>query len=196
MLETGISWLTDRQKKFIPVAKENYAAYSSRVQFLNDSFPGIFSNASTNTFLVRAPRGERGAEWLGGPLLCPSQGTPLTLLSHPPQDVDNEHFIVWMRPAALPSFRKLYGRIETDLPANTELVFSVFANFPVAGFSGSKHLVVSTLSWVGGKNPFLGIAYLVVGFACIGMAVLFGGRELMGFGRKPGTYPTNNNSRR
>ena len=27
-----------------------------------------------------------------------------------------EHFIVWMRPAGLPSFRKLWGRIETDLP--------------------------------------------------------------------------------
>lgn len=28
----------------------------------------------------------------------------------------NEHFMVWMRTAALPTFRKLWGRIETDLP--------------------------------------------------------------------------------
>jgi hypothetical protein len=31
-------------------------------------------------------------------------------------DVKDEHFIVWMRTAGLPNFRKLYGKIEDDLP--------------------------------------------------------------------------------
>lgn len=34
---------------------------------------------------------------------------------------DDEHFIVWMRTAALPSFRKLWGRIDQDLPAHTQV---------------------------------------------------------------------------
>ena len=34
---------------------------------------------------------------------------------------DDEHFIVWMRTAALPNFRKLWGRIDQDLPANTQV---------------------------------------------------------------------------
>jgi hypothetical protein len=32
-------------------------------------------------------------------------------------DVENEHFMVWMRMETFPSFRKIWGRIETDLPA-------------------------------------------------------------------------------
>ena len=39
--------------------------------------------------------------------------------------VRNEHFIVWMRAAALPRFRKLYGRFTKDIPAGSELEFSI-----------------------------------------------------------------------
>jgi hypothetical protein len=39
--------------------------------------------------------------------------------------VQDEHFIVWMRTAGLPSFRKLYGRIDRDLSAGTTLEFLV-----------------------------------------------------------------------
>ncbi len=33
-----------------------------------------------------------------------------------------EHFIVWMRTAGLPNFRKLWGRIEVDLDVGTYTV--------------------------------------------------------------------------
>lgn len=95
--------------------------------------------------------------------------------------VTNEHFIVWMRTAGLPNFRKLYGRIQTTagdsstgtIPAGTTLSFNVDANFVVESFKGKKFLVISTTSWFGGKNSFLGIAYIVVGALCLVLSGLF-----------------------
>jgi len=55
----------------------------------------------------------------------------------------------------------------------------------VTAFDGKKSLVLSTTSFMGGKNTFLGIAYLVVGFACILLAVIFAVRQLFG-GRRLG----------
>uniref|UniRef100_A0A0B8RY83 Cell cycle control protein n=1 Tax=Philothamnus irregularis TaxID=1899461 RepID=A0A0B8RY83_9SAUR len=83
----------------------------------------------------------------------------------------NEEFIIWMRTAALPTFRKLYGRISHNnfsavLPPGTYYL-NIGYNYPVLNFHGSKKIILSTLSWMGGKNPFLGIAYLVLGAACI-----------------------------
>ncbi|KAM9341337.1 cell cycle control protein 50B [Symphorus nematophorus] len=87
----------------------------------------------------------------------------------------NQDFLVWMRRAALPNFRKLYRRItEGDyakgLPAgNYSLEISY--NYPVLRFDGRKKVVLSNVSWMGGKNEFLGIAYLVIGSLCVVMSI-------------------------
>ena len=108
-------------------------------------------------------------------------------------NVNDEHFIVWMRPAALPSFRKLYGRFgannalsTTTIASGQTLTFNVNANYPVQGFSGTKSLVITTLSFLGGKNAFLGDAYIVTGFLLIGMAGLFAVKQYVIGGRKLG----------
>ena len=47
------------------------------------------------------------------------------------------------------------------------------ADYPVKAFSGRKKLIISTVSWIGGRNNFLGIAYIVVGVICILLALIF-----------------------
>ena len=68
-------------------------------------------------------------------------------------NVTDEDFVVWMRVAALPSFKKLYRKIPKGaLKKDTAYVLEVHDRFPVAGFKGGKHFVLSTTSWIGGKN--------------------------------------------
>ncbi|KAJ3010814.1 UNVERIFIED_CONTAM: hypothetical protein HDU68_001960, partial [Siphonaria sp. JEL0065] len=83
-----------------------------------------------------------------------------------------ERFQVWMRPAGLPNFRKLWGRLDVDLLAG-EYTVQITNNFNVNTFGGTKSIVVSTVSILGGKNPFLGISYIVVGIVCWILGLLF-----------------------
>ncbi|XP_054433220.1 cell cycle control protein 50C-like [Pteronotus mesoamericanus] len=80
----------------------------------------------------------------------------------------NEDFIVWMRTAAFPTFKKLHRRLNRiqhfteGLPAGN-YSFHITYNFPVTGFHGEKSVVLSTLTWSGGSSLFLGLAYTVTG---------------------------------
>lgn len=78
-----------------------------------------------------------------------------------------------MRTAALPTFRKLYGKIHSDLEAQDIITVVLENNYNTYSFGGQKKLVLSTTSWIGGKNDFLGIAYLTVGGICLFMALNF-----------------------
>ena len=89
-------------------------------------------------------------------------------------DMENEHFIVWMRPAGLPNFRKLWGRIDDrDLKAGSRVRVKIEDNFDVSSFNGKKFLILSTVNAFGGKNSFLGISYIVLGGISIILAIIF-----------------------
>ncbi|RYO48142.1 Meiotically up-regulated 89 protein [Alternaria arborescens] len=84
-----------------------------------------------------------------------------------------EQFQVWMRTAGLPTFSKLYQRNDHDELSAGTYRLKIYDRFPVDKYSGTKSILISTRTVMGGKNPFLGIAYLVVGGICILLGAVF-----------------------
>ncbi|RKP16562.1 Lem3/Cdc50, partial [Rozella allomycis CSF55] len=84
----------------------------------------------------------------------------------------NERFQVWMRTAGLPTFRKVYGRLDQDIPGGTYSI-KIQTGYDVESFGGTKSFVLSTVSWMGGKNPFLGTAYITVGCVSLVLGFIF-----------------------
>ncbi|KAJ3220202.1 hypothetical protein HDU67_005528 [Dinochytrium kinnereticum] len=97
-----------------------------------------------------------------------------------------KRFQVWMRPAGLPNFRKIWGRTDKSIPKGTYNI-NIKNNFDVASYGGTKSIVISTVSILGGKNPFLGVAYIVVGVLCWILGIVFLLRHMIK-PRKPGDY--------
>ena len=88
------------------------------------------------------------------------------------QDVENPHFIVWMRTAGLPNFRKLYGEISEGLKKG-DYKLEIENLYDVSSFAGSKYFVLSTTNLLGGTNYFLAICYIIVGALCIMFGIIF-----------------------
>ena len=97
----------------------------------------------------------------------------------PLEGVTNEHFIVWMRVAPTPNFRKLYGWLNQSIDAGTELVFTVRANYAVTPFKGGKALVLSTNTIFGGRYDALWRVLIGVGIFFIAAGVFFLGKHLL-----------------
>ncbi|OJJ89481.1 CDC50/LEM3 family protein [Aspergillus glaucus CBS 516.65] len=92
---------------------------------------------------------------------------------HFPDLGQDEDFMVWMRTAALPTFSKLARRNDTTELAPGNYRLSIQDRFPVTEYGGEKWILISTRTVIGGRNPFMGIAYVVVGGTCVLLGTLF-----------------------
>lgn len=167
MDEIGISWKSDRDVKFKQPDGFDYVVAD----------PGVSTNSGCE--------GQKSTGYqyttkdnVGYCYFYPRDNQTFYLHEMFPQinpidGVTDEHFIVWMRTAALPTFRKLYGTIDSDFKSGDTLEFTVDSNFEVSSYDASKAMVLSTIGEFGGKNPALGTAYVVVGSVSLFLGVVF-----------------------
>lgn len=59
-----------------------------------------------------------------------------------------------MRTAGLPTFSKLALRNDKDVMGAGRYQVDIEYNFPVSEYAGTKSIVISTRTVMGGKNPF------------------------------------------
>lgn len=85
----------------------------------------------------------------------------------------DEAFQNWMRTAGLPTFSKLYRRNDTTPMPRGRYQINITDDFPTEMYGGTKSLVLTTRTVMGGRNPFLGIAYIVVGGVCVILGAIF-----------------------
>jgi len=192
--ETGIAWSSDMDKKF----KNNLQGETGR------HYPGFYHERRTGCNAATWPKNDHTPS---NRAACLAANVPEAGLCYQGSGYCNEdeHFIVWMRVAALSTFRKLYAKIDTDILPGTYTVsvtngrwggslYPYYYNpvasaafyddpsvapvnqsflYPVHNFDGKKRIMLSTTSWIGGKNGFLGWVYLVVGVVCLVLALAF-----------------------
>ncbi|GAA95404.1 uncharacterized protein L969DRAFT_15324 [Mixia osmundae IAM 14324] len=160
------------------------------------SSPVQLNAAGTTAGAVEYPMSEKGIAWPGdakkyGKTAYTNANCippPFWALRYPngytdetpiPDLSQDEHFQVWMRTSGLPSFRKLWSRNDNDVLRAGRYQLSIFNNYPVAPYHGTKSIVISTVSFIGGRNPFLGISYIVVGAIALIIGVLLTARHLI-----------------
>lgn len=82
----------------------------------------------------------------------------------------DEAWLVWFRPAAKNYFYKLHSIIDSNLDKGN-YTFKVTDNFD-ASF-GTKSFYLSKSNYMGNKDYFLGIAFLVLGGGCLIVLIIF-----------------------
>lgn len=90
----------------------------------------------------------------------------------------DERFQNWMKVAGLPTFRKTYGKLNQSIPPGTYTIL-IASTYEVESYNAKKAVIISNTSWMGGKNSFLGWAYIITGSVFLLLAIVFLVRHLM-----------------
>ena len=164
-----MKYVNDEEKPenlLIPCGLMAWSFFTDYYRFLNTSV-AVFSETE---IAVKSDR-----QYLFRPVNESYKTGVRHLLRHPefPGETVNEHFIVWMRAAAMPKFLKLFAKcVDCYLPAGNYSI-EVKMHYPQSMHSGPRHIVLTETSIIGSSSTFLYMSYLVVGGLSISVGLVF-----------------------
>jgi hypothetical protein len=89
-----------------------------------------------------------------------------------PGELKNEHFIIWMRTSNSPTFKKLFAKTTSGLPAGTINV-GVTCNFDKEVFSGERYISIVKPGPFGGRNRTLYVASFILSAFLLAGGIIF-----------------------
>ena len=80
--------------------------------------------------------------------------------------------MVWMRTSGIPNFAKLWGIINTAMPAGN-YTLNIINKYESKPWYSNRHFILTTNSTFGGKNNFMGCTLLGLSLACFAAVIFF-----------------------
>lgn len=145
----------DPSKLYLPCGLLSLSYFNDTYEFLNSTLESHFGQGNIS---VKTDRDE-----LFKPLSSSYKQGIRWLEEITPKGQTDEHFIVWMRIAALPNFLKLYSRCEDCSISPGLYNVKIHMNYPRSMFDGNRYIVLANTSTLGGRSYFISVTYLVIG---------------------------------
>jgi hypothetical protein len=89
------------------------------------------------------------------------------------QGQTDEHFVVWMRASFLSTAQKTYAQCKDCVIEPGEYEIEVTNRYPAGKLGTKKYITLVTVSTLGTRKKFLGIAYIVTGVLCLVLSGAF-----------------------
>jgi len=86
--------------------------------------------------------------------------------------LQDDRYMLWMRPAAFSDFKKTYAKYDYDIPADSQVTFTVTSRFPSFFYDGRKHLVIASSNWQGPTKSEV-MPWLFMGFGIYAWVAAF-----------------------
>ena len=90
-----------------------------------------------------------------------------------PGNQGNDHFISWALVAPFSTFRKVWGKVDAQHIDAGDYQIEINNIFPTSSFGGKKRLIFSEVNWMGARNRFIGIFFIVICALSGAAAIIF-----------------------
>ncbi|KAI9252639.1 CDC50/LEM3 family [Sporodiniella umbellata] len=155
----------------------------------NDTYKVSYVGTSGNTVNTSIAFDEKGIAWPTDKNRLATTRMDITKIAPPPnwakqypngytaenifKPQEDEHFQVWMRTSWFPTFRKLYSAFREGTLEPGMYQIDVVTNYDISLYGGTKSIVLTGTSFLGDRNQFMGLAWIVMGCVCAIVGVFF-----------------------